>query len=265
MLDRVNSSANRGFDAVRAVSVRGGGHARLVGFFHPGAQLRFGQLLRSWLDAWRHDATRGDEFDAIGARLELLADRFADVLGPIRLASDPGAVPARHADHQVGRDDARALDESARLCVAQGRVGAVAAAQRSHGGEAGLQGVAGVDRRPPAAGRVRLFHLAEPIGATAHREVDVAVDQTGQQRRVGCIDPGRVGRGPRLSGRDLDDAVALDPNPGVFQERVAIGRGEDLASANEKLGHVAMLPSTEPDARQSLDDHAQSRELHDHP
>src|SRR5207302_4364762 len=111
--------ADRGLDAVGSMRAGGGSHARLVGFLHPGAKLLVGQLLRSRLNPWCHDAARGDQLDAIAASPELLADRLADLVRAVRLAPDPRPMTAGHADHLVGGDDPRALHQSAGLRVAQ--------------------------------------------------------------------------------------------------------------------------------------------------
>ena len=158
-----------------------------------GAQLVVAELLRARLDARRHHAARGNELDAVGARLELLADGLAHVVWPVGLAADPCAVAAGHADGQVGGDDARPFDEARGLRVAQRRIGPWPAAERRHRGEARARACCARGSPRASSQRVRLLHLGQPVRATAHREVDVAVDQTGQQRGVGRIDARRAG------------------------------------------------------------------------
>src|SRR6266511_1516811 len=103
-------------------------------------------------------------------------------------ATDPPAVAAGHADHLVGRQDLRALHQAGPDLVAQQDLDPVASAERPNGGEAAPQGGHGALSCLPARDRGRLVGLAQPIAAAAEREVNVAVDQPGQQRRVGLCD-----------------------------------------------------------------------------
>src|SRR5207302_1588476 len=143
MLDRVHPGKDGRLDAVRSVGVGGGLASSLVGFIDTSAKLLIGELLRARLDPRRHHTPGGDQFDAVGACLELLAHGSTHVVWAVCLATKPIAVAAGHADHQVR----------------------------------------------------------------------------------------------------LGDALIFDTYPRVLQQGVAIGGGEDVASADEKLGHLAMLPS----------------------
>jgi hypothetical protein len=128
-----------------------------------------------------------------------------------------------------GPSVSRPIQDDARdLGVTQGNVGAVAPAERTDGGEASVERLAGVDRRAPATERVRLLHLGQPIRSAAHREVDVAIDQARQQRGIRRIDAGCVRGTPRLSRAHLDNALVFDANPGILQYGIAVSRGEDL-------------------------------------
>src|SRR4029450_8613575 len=54
-----------------------------------------------------HDTAGGDDLDDVGARLQRLAHRLARVVGTVRLAGQPVAVPARHAHRAARPQDAR--------------------------------------------------------------------------------------------------------------------------------------------------------------
>ena len=164
--------------------------------------------------------------------LELFAHGLADVVRTVGLATDPRPVAAGHANRQIGGDDPRPVDDARDLGVAQRGIGARPAAEGPHRGEARLECLARMDRRAPATQRVRLLHLGQPVRTTAHREVDVAIDQTGQQRGVRCVDAYRALASARLRRRHLDDAVVFDAYPGVVHQRIAFGGSEDVPSVD---------------------------------
>ena len=205
-----------------AVRVRGHGAAGLVRLLDPDAQLLVGQLLRARLHARRHHPAGGDQLDAVRAGLELFADGLAHVVRPVGLAADPGAVAAGHADGQVGGHDARALDDARGLRVAQGgsapgrppRVRTVVKPAWSV-----LRAWIAARQQLRAYG---LLDLGQPVRSTAHGEVDVAVDQAGQQRGVGRIDArrARTDRAARSTSPRRCDRLRLEPRHPRAADRV---------------------------------------------
>lgn len=85
------------------------------------------QLLRARVNLGCHHTAGGDELHTIGARGDLFANRFADVIRSVSLPADSRCVTAGHAHHQVGRDHPQTFNQSTSLRFAHGWIGAIAA------------------------------------------------------------------------------------------------------------------------------------------
>jgi len=83
VIDRVDAGADRGFDAVGAVRVRGDLPSPPCCFFDGDAQLFFGVLLGAGRRAFRQDRTGRENLDEVGARLQIRSDRLADFVGAV--------------------------------------------------------------------------------------------------------------------------------------------------------------------------------------
>jgi hypothetical protein len=135
--------------------------------------------------------------------------------GPVELGRQEGlvAMAAGGAERIGGRDDARPDQAVLVDRLHQGDVGIMIGADVADGGEARLEHVAGMAR-----GHHRLEQVGELkriVGAVigARIEMDVHVDQAGQQRVAGQIDPARVRRNQwpgAAAADDRDDAAVGD-------------------------------------------------------
>ncbi len=147
----------------------------------------------------RHDAARGAELDDIGAVLHVEADRFAKVGRAVRDAIGVVGLPARGAEVKAriaigmaaGRADqidchqhpgTRELSLGDRIAQAHiDKAVGIEASHIAHGGEAALEGDAGMDR-----GLIRLLCDVMPeaideellIRFYSNRQMSVRVDET---------------------------------------------------------------------------------------
>ena len=226
VLDAVDARLDRVEDALERVGVRGDGLEAVVGHLHGSPQLVEPVLdgpgvlgLRREHGAGRH------HLDEVGAVRELAPDRPPHLVRPIghlvhpRVVRDRGGGDGQEAARE---EEPRPGDLSAVDGLPDGHLDVVPAADVPGRGDARGQG-------PPCrrrgeqrdgsvgaggrAGRVRL------IGGLG--EVDVAVDQPGQQPAAVEVDDGVVGRG-RGPGHDGGDPLTVDADVGAH-EPLAVG------------------------------------------
>ncbi len=127
------------------------------------------------------------------------------------IVADGVFVAAENVDGVAADAQARTGDEAAIDGVAHGGVGCARAfgAHVALGGEAGHQVVTRGQRGDDGALRDGFLHGLQILGAGMQEQMDVRVDQAGEQRGVAEIDDLRAG-GMVDGGADGGDAVALD-------------------------------------------------------
>ncbi len=216
MLHPVDAGLDRVGDGHGGVRVRGDRQpepVRLVDGVaqHPGREL--GQVLAG---AGGQVPAAGHDLDDVGAAGDVLSDGGADALGGRRrLPAQVVTVAAGRGDGRPGREDG---GQAGLAAQAQGQVAAVA--EVADGGDPAAQGGLarpghGLDDLAVGpAGQVR-----DRLGAGVEGQVDVRVDQPGQQGGPGQVDHLGVRR-DRAAGFDAADDAALD-----HQHRVADQRG----------------------------------------
>ena len=112
MLDGVDAREDRCACAIGAVGMCSRRAASPMCFLDTSAELVIGELLCANLDPLGHDSAGGDELDAVGACLELLADGLTYLVGAVGLPANPSGVTTGHTHRQVGSHDAGAFDQA---------------------------------------------------------------------------------------------------------------------------------------------------------
>ena len=128
------------------------------------------------------------------------------------IVADGVFVAAENVDGIAADAHARAGDEAVIDGVANGGVGGARAfgAHVALGREAGHQIVAGGERSDDGALRHGLLDGLQIFGAGMQEQMDVGVDQAGQQRGVAEIDELARSAGCATDSADGGDAIALD-------------------------------------------------------
>ena len=197
-------------------------------------------VLRASLAGQRHHTAGNAHLDQLGAMLDLIAHRLADLVDPVGDALLDGQLErTRHerrehrrvevatcgCDRVPGGDHARAFDPSRVDGLAERDVEQVTAcldeqSEIAHRGEPRTQRAPRIADRAQHPDRGIVLHLGQAGGlaAAAHQEVDLHVHQAGQQDRVAQVDD--------LSCRLTPDA----DNPILFDADDA--RPDDLAGVN---------------------------------
>ncbi|MNI02755.1 hypothetical protein D3C73_556420 [compost metagenome] len=243
VLDRIAARLEEGVDAVCAVGVGRDLAAHAVRHLDDGGQLVLGELLIQAGGGVRQDAARGGDLDDVGARAHLGPHRAAAVLGSradalVRqdvqdvVAIAVGvAVAAVDRDRRPRRDDARPRHVAAPHRVAQGEDGLIGPAEVGHGGEAGVErapGVAGPDHGLVGVGHRHPVQTA--VRALLAAEMDVAVDQSGQNEGVAQIDDLAL---PDETVADFRDLVPSDHESFIAQHPTAGRIGQKPPHLNE--------------------------------
>ena len=211
-----------------------------MGFVDDGSQLLVGVLLGSRRTGVGHHPTRRADLDQLRTVLDLVADRFANLIHTVGdplldgQGHDVGGeglehrrieMPAGRGDGVPGRDDTRTLDPAAVDGLLQGHIQQKSAGLNEqpevpHGREPGTEGATGVGHRPQGSHRRVVLHRVERaavIGA-AQEEVHLHVHQSGHDRQFTEVDDDRIRRHRRRV--DLPNVLVLD------QE---VARGHQLA------------------------------------
>ena len=179
---------------------------------------------------------RGADLDPVGQAADLLAHRLAPFPRPVnamRIAAEIGllaagcsrgdfvAMPARAGDQLAAPQHARAADHPAidGFLDAQGDI--VDRAHVARRGDARGDHLIGQDC-PADRRRGRALRIAGHVGTALLGEVDVEVDQAGEDPQARGIDRARGLGGHRRSGRpDRDDPVALKHHDRIRDRRSA--------------------------------------------
>ncbi len=242
VLDRIGAGLQRQVDAVAAMCMHGNflavqmrgldDRARLVGehlLAEPGADATV-------------DATGSCELDDIDAARNLVAHRATAVVGAVAhrrirhrrpqfltIAEAPVHVPGTGRDRATGVEDARAGYLACGNGVAQRQDHAIAVTEIAHGGEAGRQRLARVDRSlvrdvGDTVGDVR--QLAFYAGLV-RSQVHMAVDQSRQHEARALVDDRGVSRdafegaGIQITIANRFDAVVADQQRRLLARRTA--------------------------------------------
>ena len=222
MLDRVATGAQEGIDAIGSVGVGGDPAAHAVGSLDDGGQFGFGELLAQTGRGVRENAAGRGDLDDVGARADLFADgphavvdarantgRGQDVQDLIAVAVGV-AMAAVDGNGGARGDDARADHIATPDRVAQGEDRFIGSAQIGDGGEAGHQGQPGVAHPDHGPVRGRQGDGVQTSGrALLAGQVDVAVDQAGQDKGVAKIDDATL---THEIVADFDHPAAADHN-----------------------------------------------------
>ena len=221
VLDRGHPGPHRRLDPLGAVGVRGHFDPVARGLVHDRLELFEAELLRPDRSLHREHARRRADLDDLRTVLDLVAhrlDRLPGAIGdavlgaalqdPRREAGDI-TMPAGDADQVTRRYHPRADHGAPRHRLAK-RHGDVAA-EVAHRGESGAHRLERVGHRGVGAVGVGERHwLGEEGRRDLAGEVDVEVDEAGQQRHVAQIH-GAGARGERGgSGIHRSDPVALN-------------------------------------------------------
>ena len=209
VFDRVDACADGVLDALGGLRVSADDAEGFVSLLHTGAHLLLAERRRARVHARRHHSAAGEELDGGRARAELLANGLADLVRAVGFAGDEAMpVAAGHRHAVAGGEDARAFDESRFRRPGQFDVQVVRRPEVAHGGEASFNRSPGVLLCAPCAPSQRLaagvVHLA---GVAAGCDVDVAVDQAGQDEGAAAVDHLRA-RGLIGCAEATDDTVA---------------------------------------------------------
>jgi hypothetical protein len=214
VLDAVDAGADAGADAGIAVRVRGDTQTGAVGLVDDRRELLVGVLLRAGGPAVRHDAAGRGDLDDLRAVLDLVPHTLADLrhtvgdafldaqrehVGRHALEHRRVEVPAGRCDGVRGGDDAwpdhpAGVDRPLQRDVEEVATGLHHETEVPHGGEAGEQGRARVDRGAQRAeDRVVLDAVHGPAHGgrgvrAAEDEVDLHVHQAREQRHVAELD-----------------------------------------------------------------------------
>ncbi len=185
MLDRRDAPLERIGDALGAPGVGGRAAAGLAGLLDRRAHLVQRELGGVGIHARRHHAAGGEDLDDVGAGLDLFAHALAHLVGAVGLAADQmPAVAAGDADAAAGAQHPRPGHEAGAHGVAHAQLGVVAAAEIAHRGDAGLDRLPRAQHRLDDGGGERVLQQrGSGVGLGAEAEVDVTVDEPGQQRQ----------------------------------------------------------------------------------
>ena len=206
VLQAVGPGRHRVRDRGDRVRVRGHLEPVPVRLVDRGPQHLGRELAQMLVGAWRQGPAAGHDLDDVDAALHVLAHRGPHPgLGRLRRPAQVVAVPGRRGDRRPGREDGRQPRPAA-----QPERQVVPVAQVPDRGDA-----AG-ERRLPGPGH-RLHRLlvgpgrqcGDRVRAGVEGQVDVGVDQPGQQRRPAQVDDVRAVRRGR-PGADGDDGAAVD-------------------------------------------------------
>src|SRR6266446_5693263 len=205
-------------------------------------------------DVWGRDPTGGHELDDVSALLELRSHRLAHGIGPVRLPTHPMGVAAGDGDGKAGGQDARPRTDPVGDGVleivgdATRTVGVEAAAgpEVAHRGEAGFDLASRVARGAEQRHGIGFGrHLRGRAHAAVEAQVDVGVDQAGEDRPSAEVNPPRTGR--RLAGTDGNDSLAVGHDmadeglaPTVDDEAVAQRDGHRFLPSDPPGGGVAV-------------------------
>src|SRR5882724_7718745 len=165
------------------------------------------------------------------------------VIRPIRLAADPPAVAARHADGLAGGEDARPGGPSLIHCAPHRHLHIIAAAEVAHGGHARLHRLARAQERADRGdGGGLVPERAHRIRLRAQAEVDVTIDEAGQERVAGEIHA--VAAGSLRGVHHRRDAALLHHHRAAAHGLGAGAVDEGRAHEDERTGHTLSLGSS---------------------
>ena len=169
------------------------------------------------IDALGHDAAGGHDLHQVGAGMDLLAHRLHHLVDTVGHAAGAIAVTAGHADQAAGAAHRRTKEAPGVVGVADRELDIVLAAAVPHRGDATFQRLAHElhAAHGQLGGAQAILHGAG-IALGARQRVDVAVDDTGNQRGARRVDD-LAGKALELARRgDALDATAL------FQHRLPV-------------------------------------------
>ena len=175
-------------------------------------------IARESSDLRREHRAGGHHLHQVGAAAELPAGCGAHGVGPVGDLVHAGVVVGRRRGdrQQLAREEhARAAQRTGADGVAHVHLDVVPPADVAHRGDAGqhgpLGGGGGVQRDGGVAPAGRLRRVA---GVGGLRQVDVAVDQAGQQVRTRRRRPRRRRPFAGRPGATVGDAITVDPDVG---------------------------------------------------
>lgn len=233
VLDAGDTAADGVEDARGALRVRGDRAAAVPGqLLDDRTDLVLGQALVVWVVVGARHAARGTHLDDIGARAQQLADGEPHLVRGVGDLAHPGARVEAALGGEVGvaagvtEDADRRVD--ARTCgeplghgraVAGGQTAQVAdrGDTRVEGGAQPLRGAEHLDR---GVLLVAAHHLARGLDT----EVDVGVDEAGEEGAASGVDGVYAGQGVRRrrgGPRVGDEALGVDDERGVLDGRGA--------------------------------------------
>ena len=144
MFNRGNAGFHRVHNSLGSLCMARRCFVKAPGLIHTGMHF-FGGIMRIFrVDARRHDATSGHDFDKIAAGMNLFAHGLDDLVASIRNAPVPVSVAARHADHFPRGHNIGAKKPAAIAGIADGKLQILPAAAIADRRNAGLEGELGV-------------------------------------------------------------------------------------------------------------------------
>ena len=217
-----------------------GGHFQPphVGFFSDGFHLGERHLLLAGLSVVREDAAGGADLDDLGAVFADLAHALAAFIravgvvgaGGVEGRGEPGdvAMAAGRAEGIAGGHDAWPFDLASFNGFFQRHVVPAAGANIADGGEAGFKRCLGVRDGEDGEIGIRQADAGEAAQRRIRVDVDMHVDQAGQQGDPRQFDNfGGGGHLQRVAGADAGDLSVLDDDGRVLDH--AAGRNVEHA------------------------------------
>jgi len=218
-----------GLDSVKSAGFTGGVNsdvfAKASGFLNGGGEFGFGELIGSEKTAVAKGVRASFvDLDEVGALLELLTNDGDELIGGVGVGGVGQDVllwieavgifvAAENVDGIAGDAEAWAGDQAGVDGVANSGIGGAGAfgTHVAFGGEPGEEVFAGGLCGKDSALGDGLFDGLEVFGTRMEEEVDVGVDEAGEERGVAEIDD-LGGGGMRNRGANFNDAFALDEN-----------------------------------------------------
>jgi hypothetical protein len=169
-----------------------------------------------------HVAAGGNDFDCVDALLEQVARQLPHAGFAAGHAAEEVQMTTLNGNRTTGGEHARTWDEATRDRVAHVQCRAVTAAEVAHRRHTGLERAASVAAGAQHKLDVGLgLQIAERVWAGAERQVDVCVDQSGQQGTAREVVQPYVGvqNAKVIENAHAGDATALDSDNSARQRR----------------------------------------------
>jgi hypothetical protein len=242
VLDGVDPRLGRDAHTAGAMCVRRDAKPSVVRFGHRGRGLIRGVLRDLGRRAIAEDAGRREEPDDPRAGRDLLAHRFAHLIGTVGDPTDLEAVAARRRDATAGRDDPWTLKKSFLDRATELDDHRAVRAEVAHDRDARAQSRACVSKGLERGECVRLPDLGAEVRLAVEGEVAVAVDHprqhesAGRRGDVGALALRRLRYGVSLT--DPRDVATVDDHRRARHRPHAVEEPVDLEDSPHRAGSI---------------------------